>query len=552
MERGYTFMMVDLRGFGGSTGCLDWGGPGEQSDVVNAVEWAAHAAVVDRQGRHVRQVLRRRDRADRRRQARPPGLAAVVSQEPVYDLYRYLYGDGMRRTNAFLTPALYDLIDATPGPIPDDPNYNVERRQRHPAPRLPGRQLRRPGRQRRPRLGVLEGAEPDPGRHGLRRAAVPHPGADREQHGRRRHRAVPAEPHRLRARLARPVGARARQRDRRERPPEDGPRRLVRRGHALLRPASSRASTPTVADPPIAVQTNDGKWRAEQSWPPADASGVHDPAALRHLHRRRHRQRDRRRRGDGRLDDLAAAARTPSTCRAPGPRDGRRDHDAAQRQPRARRLRPRRERHRPADHAPGPPDPQVGDGRPRPVVGGLEGPAPATASASRSPTPTATGGCTCRPSRRSRSSGGSISLPFLPAARDDRDDPGRPGHAAGRLPAGDRHRAGRRRSTARRRRGSRRPRGALGERLEDPGATSASASVSGPGYSRGRGTKAVRSPHAAAASRSPPWAATIIASPGSSPSAATLARRRAGRACRRGRSRRRGSRPTAGRHGGRG
>ena len=27
----------------------------------------------------------------------PEGLDAVVSQEPVYDLYRYLYGDGMRR-----------------------------------------------------------------------------------------------------------------------------------------------------------------------------------------------------------------------------------------------------------------------------------------------------------------------------------------------------------------------------------------------------------------------------------------------------------------------
>ena len=27
MQRGYTFVMVDLRGFGGSTGCLDWGGP---------------------------------------------------------------------------------------------------------------------------------------------------------------------------------------------------------------------------------------------------------------------------------------------------------------------------------------------------------------------------------------------------------------------------------------------------------------------------------------------------------------------------------------------
>ena len=34
-------MMVDLRGFGGSNGCLDWSGPGEQADVVNAVKWAA-------------------------------------------------------------------------------------------------------------------------------------------------------------------------------------------------------------------------------------------------------------------------------------------------------------------------------------------------------------------------------------------------------------------------------------------------------------------------------------------------------------------------------
>ena len=31
MERGYTFVMVDLRGFGGSTGCLDWAGPGDMS-----------------------------------------------------------------------------------------------------------------------------------------------------------------------------------------------------------------------------------------------------------------------------------------------------------------------------------------------------------------------------------------------------------------------------------------------------------------------------------------------------------------------------------------
>src|ERR1700704_3712400 len=28
LKKGYTFVMVDLRGFGASTGCLDWSGPG--------------------------------------------------------------------------------------------------------------------------------------------------------------------------------------------------------------------------------------------------------------------------------------------------------------------------------------------------------------------------------------------------------------------------------------------------------------------------------------------------------------------------------------------
>src|SRR4029079_10278305 len=41
LKKGYSFAMVDLRGFGGSNGCLDWSGPGEQADVVNAVKWAA-------------------------------------------------------------------------------------------------------------------------------------------------------------------------------------------------------------------------------------------------------------------------------------------------------------------------------------------------------------------------------------------------------------------------------------------------------------------------------------------------------------------------------
>src|SRR5687767_5485972 len=41
IDKGYTYVMVDLRGFGGSGGCNDWGGPGEQEDVRAAVEWAA-------------------------------------------------------------------------------------------------------------------------------------------------------------------------------------------------------------------------------------------------------------------------------------------------------------------------------------------------------------------------------------------------------------------------------------------------------------------------------------------------------------------------------
>src|SRR3954452_14377977 len=126
MERGYTYMMVDLRGFGGSTGCLDWAGPGEQSDVVEAVKWAAKqpwsTGSVGMYGKSYDAVtgLVGVDYS-------PPGLKAVVAQEPVYDLYRYLYGDGIKRANFAGTPAAYTEIAYMPGaPVgdaPDDPMY---------------------------------------------------------------------------------------------------------------------------------------------------------------------------------------------------------------------------------------------------------------------------------------------------------------------------------------------------------------------------------------------------------------------------------------------
>ena len=54
-----------------------------------------------------------------------------------------------------------------------------------------------------------------------------------------------------------------------------------------------KGETPTVADPPFAVQTNDGKWRSEKQWPPADARDVHDAAEGRQLRRPRPVRRDR-------------------------------------------------------------------------------------------------------------------------------------------------------------------------------------------------------------------------------------------------------------------
>ena len=105
MQRGYTYVMVDLRGFGGSSGCLDWGGPGEQSDVRAAVEWAASqpwsTGHVGMYGKSYDGVTGLMGVA-----LKPAGLDAVVSQEPVYDMYRYLYSNRVRFSNSFLTPAL--------------------------------------------------------------------------------------------------------------------------------------------------------------------------------------------------------------------------------------------------------------------------------------------------------------------------------------------------------------------------------------------------------------------------------------------------------------
>jgi pimeloyl-ACP methyl ester carboxylesterase len=116
LDRGYTWVQVDLRGFGGSTGCLDWAGPGEQADVKAAVSWAAgqswSTGKVGMYGKSYDAVTGLIGIVQQ-----PTGLSAVVAQEPVYDLYRYLYMNRTRYLNSVATPNLYDAIAGTPGPL---------------------------------------------------------------------------------------------------------------------------------------------------------------------------------------------------------------------------------------------------------------------------------------------------------------------------------------------------------------------------------------------------------------------------------------------------
>jgi hypothetical protein len=125
IERGYTYVIVDLRGFGGSAGCNDWGGPGERMDSKAAVEWAAaqpwstgKVAVMGKSYDGWTGLMAIAERAK--------GLAAVVSMEPVYSGYRYLYMDGIRFVNSVGTPASFTLQDATPGdPQRDTAEYFI-------------------------------------------------------------------------------------------------------------------------------------------------------------------------------------------------------------------------------------------------------------------------------------------------------------------------------------------------------------------------------------------------------------------------------------------
>ena len=124
LTKGYSFAYVDLPGDGGSSGCNDWGGTREQLAVRSAVEWAASqpwsngkVALLGKSYDGWTGLMGISQQ--------PQGLAAVVSLEPVYEGYRYMFMNGVRRPPYASTMALFQAVDAKPGRPGDSPQYHA-------------------------------------------------------------------------------------------------------------------------------------------------------------------------------------------------------------------------------------------------------------------------------------------------------------------------------------------------------------------------------------------------------------------------------------------
>ena len=105
--RGYSVALVDLPGSGGSTGCYDHLGPGEQAAIRAAVEWAADAPwSTGRVGLFGKSYDGMAGVAAAA--LRPRGLHAVVAQEVEADLYRSHYAPGgLRKIASVSDPVMY-------------------------------------------------------------------------------------------------------------------------------------------------------------------------------------------------------------------------------------------------------------------------------------------------------------------------------------------------------------------------------------------------------------------------------------------------------------
>lgn len=95
---GYTVVLADIRGFGGSDGCLDHLGTAERADVAAVVEWAASAPwSTGRVGMYGKSYDATTGLVAMGEHAK--GLAAVVAQEPMWDASSYFWSNGVPTAN---------------------------------------------------------------------------------------------------------------------------------------------------------------------------------------------------------------------------------------------------------------------------------------------------------------------------------------------------------------------------------------------------------------------------------------------------------------------
>ncbi|MGP3749830.1 CocE/NonD family hydrolase [Streptomyces sp. IBSNAI001] len=117
-DKGYAFVMVDTRGFGGSTGCLDLGGAGDQADVKAAIDWSSKqpwsTGAVGMYGKSFDAYTGLLGN-----NAKHDALKAVVAQEPIWDLYQQLHSNGVPRPNSVQMPTSYNRI-AGLAQLPDE------------------------------------------------------------------------------------------------------------------------------------------------------------------------------------------------------------------------------------------------------------------------------------------------------------------------------------------------------------------------------------------------------------------------------------------------
>ena len=124
-QRGYAVAMVDLRGSGGSSGCLDILGPGEQTDIQAAAKWASEQPWSNGNvGMYGKSYDGNTGVAGAA--LRAPGLKAVVAQQVVGDRYSGSYSNGVRYLQSVAYPGPSYGVGAEAGwTESDEPEYAI-------------------------------------------------------------------------------------------------------------------------------------------------------------------------------------------------------------------------------------------------------------------------------------------------------------------------------------------------------------------------------------------------------------------------------------------